>query len=151
MAFTEAQREWLLARAGGECEFGSIDSEGGIERCGSSDRITVCHILPPLWCQRLYPDWDFDCPDNGIVLCRFHLEERFPDIKEARATYAPGNKAFRRMASLRAIKTGRYDPYWNIEWDVLLTQIADMRTKEYLRRHPSRPFPLPRRKRSVVA
>lgn len=144
MAFTEKQREWILGRAGRRCEFETLFPGGKRIRCGGEEKLLVCHIIPPLWGNLWFPNRDIDTPTNGIVLCRYHLQLRYPELSRAFAEYRDDQEAFKALQKEWAIKAQQHQVYWNARWDFVLEDIARRETARWARHNP-----YPRRSRAA--
>lgn len=139
--FTDAQRKWLLLRAGNQCQFLSVGSDGKWHRCPSKVNLQCHHIVPRGWASKHYPkDFPLNGPMNGIVLCDYHhigKDSVHPDTYEAHMAYRAGDRdAFKKMMEKRYELNAKGIPYWNTQWDMSFHRIVQKENVSFLRTHP---------------
>ena len=72
MPLTKKQRDWVLERNGGKCQYCWKDEGGKWHRCGRSDCPEVHHIIPEGFANENVKSMDPNSPENLITLCSAH-------------------------------------------------------------------------------
>lgn len=139
--FTQAQRQWFLARDGNRCQFHSVGPDGKWHRCKATSGLQIHHLIPRGWASRHYPHgFPLNGPANGLCLCEFHHIGKgsvHHDAYEAKLAYAAGDKqAFQKMMDVRYDLNARGIPYWNTQWDMMFNRIIQKANVSFLRRNP---------------
>lgn len=124
MAFTKSQREAIIERDEGKCQFPEK------HEC-DPEHLQVHHLVPQRYCKEVgieNPDFSL----NGLSVCKnAHVGELspgvpglHPDVIETKKKYKQDKNAFREMFNDRAKKLKNREPYWNTKWDRLLHVIT---------------------------
>ena len=72
MPLTKKQREWVIERNGGGCQYCWKGEDGKWHRCGKSDHLEVHHIIPEGFANENIESLDPNTPENLITLCSTH-------------------------------------------------------------------------------
>lgn len=123
-AFTKRQREAILKRDDGECQFPEKhEHKGGLQ---------VHHIIPQRYAKEVGIE-DPDYPENGITLCEeAHTGKNgiHPDISRAKKSYGKNKNAYNEVFQERQEKLKNRQVYWNTTWDRLMSVIAVRNTQK---------------------
>lgn len=124
MAFTKSQREAIIQRDEGKCQFPEKHD------C-DPEHLQVHHLVPQRYCNEVgieNPDFSL----NGLSVCKnAHIGELrpgvpglHPDVIETKKKYKQDKNAFKEMFDERAKKLQKREPYWNTTWDRILHVIT---------------------------
>lgn len=142
--FTQKQKEWIKKRDNYECQFVNLD-ENPPKICGSNDYLEVHHIIPVAYANLFYnmPEEEINIPENGILLCKKdHLEKIHPDFGVvAKRQYKFTDESYDRVFNQHLALAKEGVPYWQTDWDSMLSMIARTKTYTYLKDNPKDPFP----------
>lgn len=142
MAFTHAQREWIIERDGYECQ-ATVPHD-----CNQEEGIEVDHIAPQRYCATLNPPIDPDFPENALSKCKNSHNIKHPDRLSALYTYhqakAEGIDTFQELFAERKKKLENHQIYWNPENDRTDSMRAIQLTQWF--QSLGRYFPLRRRR-----
>jgi len=105
VGFTQAQRQWILARDGNQCQFYSFNGFKWV-RCKAVVSLQVHHIIARGWSKYHMPDnFQLNGSMNGISLCVMHHVGKngvHPDTYAANVAYHKGDKqAYEKMMAKR--------------------------------------------------
>lgn len=148
VGYTQKQKEWIKKRDNYECQFVNLDDEPP-KICGSNDYLEVHHILPVAYATLFYnmPPEEINVAENAILLCKeCHLKKIHPDFGIlARRHYKFSDESYDRVLTQHTALAKEGVPYWQTDWDSMLSMIARLRTYEYLSNNPNDPFPSKRK------
>lgn len=163
--FTRRQKEWFkrVYEVDGRtaCHFPIYSEDRGWHICGCNEKLECHHIEPQGYSKRV-ENKDPDFMYNGIYLCREHhvaeghqgdLNWRdepvmavHPDTEWARRNYLKRNKrSYNIVYEGRRDRTDQGLPYWNVEWDEILKEIAIHKISQYILENPDDKFPSKKR------
>lgn len=72
MPLTKKQREWVLERNGGKCQYCYKGDDGKWYMCGSTEDVEVHHILPEKFAEKNVKSTDPNRAGNLISICASH-------------------------------------------------------------------------------
>jgi hypothetical protein len=148
--YTQKQKEWIKKRDDYECQFINLELYPP-EICGSKYNLEVHHIIPVAYATLFYnmPEEEINAPENGITLCKnCHLTKIHPDFGVvARKQYRYTDESYDRISEQHFALAKAGVPYWQTDWDSILSMTARIRTFDYLRENPDDPFPLKKKKK----
>lgn len=129
MAFTAKQRQWIIDRDEGKCQFPEP------HECDIAHP-QVHHITPQHYAATVFPKLNPDVSTNGITLCKnAHVGKDgvHPDTFQALQKYRSGEKsAFAQMAADRQQKLKGRTIYWVDKWDRIFHAKALMNDQLYV-------------------
>jgi len=105
-------------------------------KCDTEHPLQIHHILPHAYLKRVAPGVSADYPENGIVLCRASHEVIHPDVAWARKTYHKDNEVFEKLRQQRSFLLNLKKIYWVDRYDRVMTVIALVNTRKYVKKHP---------------
>ncbi len=144
---TNGQRDWVRRRDDHQCQYPIWNpATQSFRRCGRAGTVHVHHILP----KRAFWFWTRNTqnphtPDNLITLCVTCHEKIHPDMHRANRSHNR-SEAWQRTSEIRELKITNGKPYWNTDTDLLLKEIAEKRSADYIAKHPEDPFPESKKK-----
>ena len=137
-SFTIKRKKWILQRDGKKC-LATFPHQ-----C-KNENLSVHHILPHAYINKVAPKVNADYPENMITLCRTAHEMIHPDVVWARNCYHLDNDIFTKLRTKRNALLDNHQIYWVDTWDRPMTVIALINTRKYIKKHQ---FPIykPRKK-----